>query len=65
MKHYVEKQCFREGRISWVPMKESVSESEQFTRGYYTSIQYIGAMRDLKYRIIRESGGSKEVLLET
>lgn len=64
MKHYVEKQCFREGRISWVPMKDSMSDSEQFTRGYYTSIKYIGGMRDLKYRIIRENDESREVLLE-
>jgi hypothetical protein len=64
MKHYVEKQCFRDGRISWVPMKDSVSDSEQFARGYLTSILYIGRMRDLRYRIIREDGETKEVLQE-
>ena len=60
MKHYVEKQCFREGRLSWIPVRESVSESEQFSRGYFSSLQYINGMRDLKYRLIREEDGDKE-----
>lgn len=65
MKHYVEKQCFREGRLSWVPIKDSTSESEQFSRGYYSSLTYISNMRDLKYRLVKEEGGNREVLSET
>ena len=61
--YYIEKKCYRNGKVSWVPMQETRSRFEQFARGSFFSFMSLKG-GSLGYRVVEDSGVERTVLCE-
>lgn len=62
--YYVERLRFVRAGKHWCKVDESVSNSEQFTLGFFRAIEHFKQVGGLKWRLVYDNGGNKIILEE-